>query len=54
MQTWIILAILAAAVICSPSQCLRGLQYTLTGPLGAPKLLVNPFIENVWQSMFLR
>ena len=39
---------------CSPSRCLRGLQYTLTGSLGAPKLLVNPSIENVWQFMFPR
>jgi hypothetical protein len=39
---------------CHSSRCLRGLQYTVTGPVGAPKLLINPFIENVWPSIFPR
>ena len=37
---------------CAMSRCLRGLQYRVTGPIGAPKLVINPFIENVWQSIF--
>jgi hypothetical protein len=39
---------------CASSRCLRGLQYRVTGPLGAPKLVINPFIENVWKSIFPR
>jgi hypothetical protein len=37
---------------CASSRCLRGLQYRVTGPVGAAKLVINPFIENVWQSIF--
>jgi uncharacterized protein YjbI with pentapeptide repeats len=33
---------------CS-SPCLRGMPYRVTGPVEAPRLVVNPWIENVWR-----
>ena len=34
---------------CSAHRCLQGLQYTLTGPVGAPKLVINPFTTPIWR-----
>jgi hypothetical protein len=39
---------------CGSHPCLRGLSYRVTGPAGAPKLVVNPFIENMWRPLFPR
>jgi hypothetical protein len=33
---------------CS-SPCLRGMEYRLTGPIGSPRFVVNPWTENVWR-----
>ena len=34
---------------CSSSPCLRGMSYRVTGPIGAPRLLINPFMETIWR-----
>jgi hypothetical protein len=39
---------------CARSRCLRGLQYRISGPVGSPKLVINPFVENAWQFIFPR
>jgi hypothetical protein len=36
---------------CNPSQCLLGVQYTLTGPIGAPQLRINPFLQSILRSV---
>jgi hypothetical protein len=36
---------------CSAHRCLQGLQYRLTGPVGAPRLVINPFMAPIWRHM---
>jgi hypothetical protein len=49
--------LLAPAVLNDPrdplcsTRCLQGMQYRLTGPLAAPKLVINPFMTPVWKSL---
>jgi hypothetical protein len=33
---------------CS-SPCLRGMPYRVIGPVGAPRFVINPWMENVWR-----
>jgi hypothetical protein len=39
---------------CGSHLCLRGLPYSITGPIGAPRLLINPFPGPYLQSVLPR
>jgi hypothetical protein len=34
---------------CSQDRCLPGMEYRLTGPIGAPKFVINPFMTPIWR-----
>jgi hypothetical protein len=42
-------ALLAGMLEPCSTPCFRGMEYRLTGPIGSPRFVVNPWIENVWR-----
>ena len=42
-------AMLASMQVPCSLPCQRGMEYRVTGPVGSPRFVVNPWLENVWR-----